>query len=376
METIVLIPIYKTDLNEAEIISLRQTFKVFSNESICYVAPQEFVMDEKIPCAEIERYHNEYFRDVYGYSELLTSAEFYQRFLAYDYVLIVQLDAFVFSNRLKEFCELGYDYYGARIPELIWPYLKHRIGNGGFSLRKVSSCLRMCIKKKEILNHAKDILNKENYKEVSQVEDQFFSFCGNEYPDDYKLASDSIAEQFSIEFNVDGIYRQLPYHLPFGCHRWYQSNISMWWQYIKKYGYSLSDDFFDIWEDRIPQYEYQMFFLYKFAENNKYKYRSALGEMVGDKQLVIWGNGSRGKKMRHILDVIGYDNYLIIDKGFTSCMPRHYTGIEEINHTDLFIIITPEKQVDIQHELKNKGMKKNRDYILFEALLKKFLLIL
>ena len=37
----------------------------------------------------------------------------YSRFEKYEYMLIYQLDAFVFSDRLMEFVEAGYDYIGA-----------------------------------------------------------------------------------------------------------------------------------------------------------------------------------------------------------------------------------------------------------------------
>lgn len=56
----------------------------------------------------------------------MLSAEFYDRFAAYEYVLIYQLDAFVFADRLAEFCQMGYDYIGAPVRRLtpLW----HAIG--------------------------------------------------------------------------------------------------------------------------------------------------------------------------------------------------------------------------------------------------------
>ncbi len=38
---------------------------------------------------------------------------FYKTFTAYEYILIYQLDAFVFCDALKEWCAKGYDYIGA-----------------------------------------------------------------------------------------------------------------------------------------------------------------------------------------------------------------------------------------------------------------------
>ncbi len=65
----------------------------------------------------------------------MLSPTFYDAFQAYRYVLIYQLDALVFSDRLTEWCEMDWDYVGA-------PWLKcadspwvgaSRVGNGGFS---------------------------------------------------------------------------------------------------------------------------------------------------------------------------------------------------------------------------------------------------
>ena len=38
-------------------------------------------------------------------------------FLEYQYMLIYQLDAFVFEDKLDYFCELGYDYIGIPVPD-------------------------------------------------------------------------------------------------------------------------------------------------------------------------------------------------------------------------------------------------------------------
>ena len=48
-----------------------------------------------------------------SYSDYVLSSEFYDTFKAYDYMLLYQLDAFVFEDRLMEFWELKYDYIGA-----------------------------------------------------------------------------------------------------------------------------------------------------------------------------------------------------------------------------------------------------------------------
>ena len=62
-------------------------------------------------------------------------------------MLIYQTDAFVFRDELKDWCESGYDYIGA-------PWFEHftdkedvgnfiGVGNGGFSLRKIDTHIKV-----------------------------------------------------------------------------------------------------------------------------------------------------------------------------------------------------------------------------------------
>jgi hypothetical protein len=58
----------------------------------------------------VESFPKRYFENIEGYNELLLSASFYERFLDTKYILIYQLDAFVFKDELQEWCDKGYDY--------------------------------------------------------------------------------------------------------------------------------------------------------------------------------------------------------------------------------------------------------------------------
>ena len=78
-------------------------------------------------------------------TRLLLSPSFYKMFADYKFILLCHLDALVFSDRLEEWCDLDLDYIAAP-----WikcddsPYVvRDRVGNGGFSLRKVESFLRV-----------------------------------------------------------------------------------------------------------------------------------------------------------------------------------------------------------------------------------------
>jgi hypothetical protein len=47
------------------------------------------------------------------YSQLLMSKEFYELFIEYDYIIIYQLDCFVFKDSLENWLYTGFDYIGA-----------------------------------------------------------------------------------------------------------------------------------------------------------------------------------------------------------------------------------------------------------------------
>ena len=58
-------------------------------------------------------FENKNFTSRNSYSKLLLSSKFYERFSDYDYMLIYQLDCLIFSNDLKKWTDLNYDYIGA-----------------------------------------------------------------------------------------------------------------------------------------------------------------------------------------------------------------------------------------------------------------------
>ena len=98
----------------------------------------------------------------------MLSAEFYERFLNSKYLLIYQLDAYVFKDELTAWCNRGFDYVGApwtikkkyenpiykpvlAIKSFIYKlkgkpsryaWLGNKVGNGGLSLRKVDTHLK------------------------------------------------------------------------------------------------------------------------------------------------------------------------------------------------------------------------------------------
>ena len=124
-----------------------------------------------------------------GYNKMMLSYDFYQLFRDSEYVLIYQTDAWVFQDNLAEWCSKGYDYVAAPwIKRAVYDYpfikqymaclrayraRKHqfcrqriygKVGNGGLSLRKVSSSEACLLYKCEIgkyLSHRKHYYNED-----------------------------------------------------------------------------------------------------------------------------------------------------------------------------------------------------------------------
>lgn len=162
----VIVPMYKETLTDNELISFKQCLQVLKNYPIIIVKPNSLSL-QNLPIStdllEVINFDNKYFRSVKGYNELMLSSVFYQTFINYEYILIYQLDAYVFKDELAQWCQKGYDYIGASWlsespPNLfkqaiaLWLKLKHpngiayrditrlnAVGNGGFLSEKFNA---------------------------------------------------------------------------------------------------------------------------------------------------------------------------------------------------------------------------------------------
>jgi len=85
-----------------------------------------------------EYFDDAFFESTKTYNILLLSYDFYKRFQAFKYLLICQLDSFVIHKNINSFLDRNYIYCGAPFMGIHNDTKKLTIGNGGFSLRKVS----------------------------------------------------------------------------------------------------------------------------------------------------------------------------------------------------------------------------------------------
>lgn len=221
MSCCIVIPVYQALNSPLEIVSFLQ-LKRLNTYEVYLAAPDSLSIDSFRniwPQIEVERFDDNCFKSIASYNKLMLSREFYDRFSnKFKWMLIHQLDAFMFKNNLFDFCQMPYDYFGApwRPAQLIRPGVESPrllklfgkrifVGNGGLSLRKIESVVNLIEKKKSLLNN------------WNANEDGFFSYFGS-CSKNFKSCPVSVASQFSIEGSPEYWLTKNHGELPLGCH--------------------------------------------------------------------------------------------------------------------------------------------------------------
>ncbi len=248
MNIAIIIPIYKSFLNLSKIEkkSFEQVLSILSNYSIIIITHENISELPYIALSnnygvnlKIERFSSEYFDNISGYNKLMLDVNFYSRFYDFNYILIYQLDAWIFKDDLKKWCNKNYDYIGApwlNIDSRDWIKLlpfklriiykikfrklkKTKVGNGGFSLRRVDSSLKFLKKHSRLL------------KKWTLHEDIFWSFA-TILDKNFKIPDYMEALEFSIELNPKMGFEFNEFELPMGCHAWEKYEPEFWSKYI------------------------------------------------------------------------------------------------------------------------------------------------
>jgi len=228
----IVIPVYKNTLNENEAKSLAQCKKVLHQYPIIFVAPKSLDAEFLTNDDQVERFDDAYFKSPKTYNKLLINPLFYERFIAYEFMLIHQLDAYVFKDELEKWCDKGYDYIGA--PKLKLKFLKEEnpfimpifepiLFNGGFSLRRIKPIIKFL----KVYNTF--------IPAWPANEDSLFSiYHKRAFPLRFMLKLPTWKEglSFAFEKNPQISYGLQGESLPFGCHAWEKYNPSFWKKFI------------------------------------------------------------------------------------------------------------------------------------------------
>ena len=108
---VIVIPVYKNSLSKFETSSLKQVYDILGEKyDIVLVCPDSFELDLYKSIIGKELHHvyfpSHYFLSQRSYSNLCLQSEFYEIFNSYEYMLIYQLDAWIFEDNLEYFCNL------------------------------------------------------------------------------------------------------------------------------------------------------------------------------------------------------------------------------------------------------------------------------
>ena len=265
----VVIPVYQSSLTAYEQISLDQCLRVLGQHPIILATPRSLdvsYLTNPHPQLQVRAFDDAFFKNVQSYNRLMLSEDYYQTFTDFEYMLIYQLDAFVFRDELTEWCQKGYEYIGApwlrdrdfadwkdetvfniKKKIAIWLDLKkddgvtpreitslNGVGNGGFSLRKIPSLLRW------IRFYKKKIADYEKIHAHQYNEDVFWGIEINRYFPLISVPDFRTALRFSVEFYPErAIQTYNNGQLPFGCHAWNIHGTDYWRPIFATYGYTI-----------------------------------------------------------------------------------------------------------------------------------------
>lgn len=267
----IIVPVYKQFmfLDDMELISLMQLYNILGKHPVYFIGPasleyKKFINHalEYSVAAKYKEFEDVFFKGIEGYNKLLLSKNFYSTFGEYEYMLIYQPDAFVFRDELDYWCSKGYDYIGAPwfvgLDSPKTPFKFLGVGNGGFSLRKISShyTISASYPFKTILKILKNfstisltgfIIRNSYLKKyywwwikTTRQEDMFWGIVAKHYYKNFIVPTAEEALLFSFEVRPELMFELNNNHLPFGCHAWVKYNPEFWQPFIESYGYKLA----------------------------------------------------------------------------------------------------------------------------------------
>ena len=263
-------PLYRFPLKPEEEISIRHLRQYLGRFDRYIIGPKK--PPPEFADFRLKRFPRRFFRSVQSYSRLLIRKRFYRAFADYEYILIYQPDSLVFSSDLEPWCRGGWDYIGA-------PWFKDfdldtsdglwAVGNGGLSLRKVSTALAVLSSNKRPVDDPRErVLQTQRFISAPRLrrllvslrtflfqhgyrnnrrwllheydrrhpysEDLFWSFLAQKLVADFRIPTPQQAVAFSFESAPRYCFQQNSMRLPFGCHAWTRFDRKFWEPYLLK----------------------------------------------------------------------------------------------------------------------------------------------
>lgn len=241
--TVVVIPIYRIP-TASETFSLQQCVKVLGGKyTLCLVHPEHLDVSSLLHTYEqltSKALSDTHFTSLGQYNAMMLSTWFYRLFESYEYMLVYQLDAFIFRDELQSWVEKGYDWIGApwlpnhkffqytvgdairwirkilrpagTTPKVTHAQLYYNVGNGGFCLRKISKMIA-------VTEQYKDLIDRIEFGDRTSMEDVFLAVY-LKHRSGLRTPHWREAIRFAFESNFEHCHKLNKGILPMGCHGW------------------------------------------------------------------------------------------------------------------------------------------------------------
>ncbi len=251
----------RAELTPDEQISLNHLVRFLGQYDKYVVIPNSLRIH--ISSFDVKRFPEKFFGSVSAHTRLMLSSVFYDAFSMYKYILVYHPDALVFSDQLRQWCETDMDFIAppwiTRSPEGK-PIGFSRCGNGGFSLRKVQSFLRVIRAKEQLVSGDKAwgilcarrprwhriLLQPVKYwlrlKHIDRCqwvrflfyrnEDRFWSDKAKLFYPNFQISPVDLSLRFAFDDEPRYCFEKNEHILPFGCHGWNKYDRAFWEPYL------------------------------------------------------------------------------------------------------------------------------------------------
>lgn len=231
---VVLVPIYKEQLDASEIRALDASVHQLKGRELRFVGPDGLEAGfyaQRYPAIPLDRFPAPGFASIEEYNRLILSQAFYARYGHFAFMLILQTDAIVFRDELDFWCAQPFVYVGA-----LWPkpfeinlqtgrfeggagkYARGLLGNGGLSLRRIA-------KRRQLLQEFPAEL--QVFVQSGSSEDLFFSVMGS-LSVDFVMSNEFTASRFAMKGLPSHYFKVNGGHLPMGAHTWQKNEPAFW----------------------------------------------------------------------------------------------------------------------------------------------------
>lgn len=263
---VVVIPLYKLSFTESEWFSFSNNLRVLGGHDISIVCPESIA--EALRSAKsswprdvtVVPFPDVYFKGIRGYNRLLKSKLFYSTFDLYEYMLVAQTDALVFSDQLRYWCGRGYSYIGApwffgfSSPQK--PLSFFCVGNGGLSLRRVPDFIKCFSGFRFVRSFSAPAPSgvfdwrgifkwlksyrccgfNRGFFTPGVNEDFYWGVLMPQVFEFFVVPSPREAVAFSFEVEPRVLYELNGEKLPFACHAWEKYDFQFWDQVLREHG--------------------------------------------------------------------------------------------------------------------------------------------